>query len=159
VIARFVLLLLTLGVINGQETSQDLETYGPWRGRWVKARLSAYSPHDALDKEYHASKGERWRWICADGKTDVRNEPYGLAAPDSLRFGTRIFIPTGHGYLDTGRPSPNERVFVVSDRGGFIQRWKSPDGSIALDVRFRTEYSALAFGVKDAWVFVITEVK
>ena len=151
-IRSFIPFLLTLGVCYAQE----ITTHGPWKGYWIKARLSAYSPHDALDREYHATKGGRWRWITADGKTDVRSRPYGIAAPSRIPFGTRIFLPTGYGYLDTSMPSPYQRCFVVDDRGGAIEsRWLAGE-SLPLDLRYRTEYSALAFGVKDAWVFIIT---
>ena len=149
-------LLLSLAII-GACHAQEITTYGPWKGYWTQARLSAYSPHDALDKAYHDTKGERWRWICADGRTDVRLHPYGVAAPSSLPFGTGIFIPTGHGYLDDSRANPHDRCFVVSDRGAAIESGSRADGKLWLDVRFRTEYSAIAFGVKDAWVFIITE--
>jgi hypothetical protein len=54
------------------------------------------------------------------------------------------------------RPSPHERVFAVSDRGGLIERGSLHEGRLWLDLRYKTEYSALAFGVKDAWVFIIT---
>ena len=147
------LILLSLSV---KAHAQQITQYGPWIGYWQQARLSAYSPHDALDKAYHETKGERWRWIAADGRTDVRVEPYGLAAPSALDFGTRIFVPRGHGYLDQSRPGPHERLFIVSDRGSAIERGSASGGRIWLDLRFRTEYSALAFGIKDAWVFIIT---
>ena len=149
-------LLALLTLWSHHASAQEIITYGPWQGYWQQARLSAYSPHDALDKAYHETKGERWRWITADGRTDVRSEPYGLAAPSSIRFGTRVFIPTGHGYLDRSRPTPDERLFVVSDRGERIERGSAAGQRICIDVRFRTEYSALAFGIKDALVFIIT---
>lgn len=151
------LAILILGAVYVQ--AQETITYGPWQGYWTKARLSAYSPHDRIDAVYRATKGDRWRWITADGKTDVRISPYGIAAPRSIPFGQRIFIPTGHGYLDASRANPHERCFVVSDRGSAVERGNGSDGCLWLDLRYKTEYSALAFGVKEAWVFVITEGK
>lgn len=150
-VIRFIPLLLT-GVIHAQETI----TYGPWQGYWQKARLSAYSPHDALDWEYHATKGERWRWITADGTTDTRVSSYGIAAPSRYRFGQRMFIPTGIGYLDQSRGDAHSRVFTVDDRGSAIESGSKHESRLWLDLRYRTEHSALAFGVKEAWVFVIT---
>jgi hypothetical protein len=44
----------------------------------------------------------------------------------------------------------------VDDRGAAIEHGAVPEGGIRLDLRYRTEYSALAFGIKDAWVFIIT---
>ncbi len=136
--------------------SEEIVHYGPWQGYWIKARLSAYSPHDALDREYHESKGERWRWITADGTTDVRRTPHGIAATSILPLGSRVLIPTGHGYLDESRSRPHERVFGVDDRGGLLEGAGPGELPLRLDLRYRTEYSALAFGIKDAWVFVIT---
>lgn len=150
------LLALLSCLAIGDMHAQEIITYGPWQGYWTKARLSAYSPHDALDREYHQSKGERWRWITADGRTDVRISPYGVAGPSSLRLGQRIFIPRGHAYLDESRSAAHERCFVLDDRGSAIEHGSVSEGRIWLDLRFRTEYSALAFGVKDAWVFIIT---
>lgn len=151
---RLAILFTLAGACYAQ---QEIIQYGPWKGWWTKARLSAYSPHDALDKAYHESKGERWRWITADGRTDVRRIPHGIAAAGRFDFGTRIFIPTGYGYLDQGRSGLHSRVFTVDDRGGFIESKDVPGESAALDLRYKTEHSALAFGVKDAWVFIITE--
>jgi hypothetical protein len=153
------LFLLVSTYAYGQETSQDLETYGPWKGRWVKARLSAYSPQDRIDAVYRASKGERWKWITADGRTDVRRTPHGIAAISSVPFGTRIFIPAGYGFLDATLPSPNQRVLRVDDRGSRLDGAGPGEIQLRLDLRYRTEYSALAFGIKEAWVFVITEGK
>jgi hypothetical protein len=154
---RLLLIATLQGLFHVTPAQENQITqYGQWLGWWAKARLSAYSPHDALDREYHESKGERWRWITADGKTDVRKTPYGIAATSSLALGSRVFIPTGYGYLDQSRPGASERVFWVDDRGALLERAGSGEIHLRLDLRYRTEYSALAFGVKDAWVFIIT---
>jgi len=147
-------LLLTGLLSHGQ--AQETIQYGPWQGYWIQARLSAYSPHDALDKAYHETKGERWRWITADGRTDTRVSHHGIAAPSGYRFGQRIFIPRGLGYLDESRPDAHGRVFAVDDRGSAIESGSKSGTRAWLDLRYRTEYSALAFGIKDAWVFIIT---
>ena len=154
VIRLLALFLCALG--QGACYAQEIVTYGPWQGYWQQARLSAYSPHDALDREYHETKGERWRWITADGRTDVRTVPHGIAAPSSLPFKTRILIPNGHGFLDSSRTSPHSRCFTVDDRGAAIDSGAVLEGRLWLDLRYRTEHSALAFGIKDAWVFIIT---
>jgi 3D (Asp-Asp-Asp) domain-containing protein len=148
--------LLLWVLLHAAATAQEIITYGPWKGYWQQARLSAYSPHDALDKAYRETKGERWRWITADGRTDVRRQPHGIAAPGSLPFGTRIFIPQGLGFLDRSLSLPSARCLVVDDRGSAIQSGDVPEGIIRLDLRYRTEYSAINFGIKDAWVFILT---
>ena len=96
------------------------DEYQGWLGHWETVVATAYTPSDPIDDAYHDSKGARWRWITADGVTDVRRHPYGVAVPlrhgePWLRFGTRVIIPTGLGYLDRSRA--DEREFVVDDVG------------------------------------------
>lgn len=134
-------------------------------GRWITVRATAYSPHDTLDGEYHASKGARWRWITADGRTDVREQPYGVAVPrldgrrPALPFGTRIIIPVGQGYLDQSRR--DDRIFVVDDSGGAIRAKTIASGILHLDLRYRSEAAARTFGGALGWrelqVFVIAD--
>jgi hypothetical protein len=45
----------------------------------------------------------------------------------------------------------------VDDRGSAIDSGAVSEGRLWLDLRYKTEHSALAFGVKDAWVFIIVE--
>jgi len=154
---RLLLIATLQGLFHVTPAQENQITqYGQWVGYWTKARLSAYSPHDALDRAYHESKGAKWRFITADAKTDTRSQPYGIAAPSIIRFGSRVFIPLGHGYLDQSRPEAHRRVFAVDDRGGAIERGSLSEGRLWIDLRYKTEHSALAFGVKDAWVFIIT---
>lgn len=132
-------------------------------GRWVTVRATAYSPHDAIDGSYHASKGERWRWITADGRTDVRQSPYGIAVPrlaggrPAWAFGTRVIIPAGQGYLD--QTGPADRIFTVDDCGGGIRGRTESTGILHIDLRYRYESSAMRFGGDLGWrelrVFVI----
>ena len=149
------ILISILGLTHACTQEKEIIQYGPWIGYWQQARLSAYSPHDALDRDYHESKG-KWRWITADGRTDVRRSPHGCAAPSHVPFGTRVFVPTGLGYLDRTLSGIHQRVIRVDDRGGLIQGQANDGQRLRLDLRYRTEHSALAFGVKDAWVFIIT---
>lgn len=136
-------------------------------GRWLTVRATAYSPHDAVDGAYHASKGERWRWITADGRTDVRDTPYGIAVPrlaggrPAWPYGTRVLIPAGQGYLDQSG-GPADRIFTVDDCGGGIRGRTESTGILHIDLRFRRENSARAFGGDLGWrelrVFVIDDL-
>ncbi|HAT11187.1 MAG TPA: hypothetical protein DCS97_11490 [Planctomycetes bacterium] len=125
------------------------------RGRWLTVRATAYSPHDAVDGSYHASKGERWRWITADGRTDVRTIPYGIAVPrlagsrPAWPYGTRVLIPAGQGYLD--RSLPEDRIFTVDDSGGAIRGKTERSGVLHIDLRFRSEASARDFAGERGW--------
>ncbi len=126
------------------------------KGYWVTVRATAYSPHDALDGDYHHSKGDRWRWITADGRTDVRSVPYGIAVPllcggrPIWPYATRVLIPAGQGYLDLSG-GPADRTFAVDDCGSAIRRRSIATGILHIDLRFRHESSALAFGGSDGW--------
>jgi len=135
-------------------------------GRWITVRATAYSPNDAVDGAYHATKGDRWRWITADGRTDVREQPYGIAVPrlaggrPAWPYGTRVIIPVGQGYLDQSG-GPADRTFTVDDSGGAIRGRTETTGILHIDLRFRHESSARAFGGSLGWremrVFLIDD--
>ena len=122
------------------------DEYQGWTGHWETVVATAYTPSDPIDDAYHDSKGARWRWICADGTTDVRRIPYGVAVP--LRrgepwwpFGTRVIIPTGLGYLDRSRA--DEREFTVDDVGNGAAYFPSEAGHVHVDMRFIDRRDAL----------------
>ncbi|MCS6971339.1 MAG: hypothetical protein RMM29_02995 [Planctomycetota bacterium] len=124
-------------------------------GRWLTVRATAYSPHDEIDGAYHVRKGARWRWITADGRTDVRRRPYGIAVPrlaggrPAWPFGTRVYIPLGQGYVD--RVRPHDRVFIVDDCGSAIRERTEQTGVLHIDLRFQHEDSARAFAGAQGW--------
>jgi 3D (Asp-Asp-Asp) domain-containing protein len=125
-------------------------------GYWVKAVVTAYSPHDAIDSDYHLTKGKD-RWHTAS-MVDVREQAYGVAVPHNGRgkplvpYGAKIYIPVGYGYLDESRA--DDRWFPVDDTGGAITRNTSDTRQIHLDLRYRTEYSALRFGRQEIDVYI-----
>lgn len=125
-------ILLSLPCCFGDE-------YQGWIGRWETVVATAYTPSDPIDDAYHATKGARWRWICADGRTDTRRTPYGVAVPlrhgePAWAFGTRLLIPTGLGYLDRCRA--DEREFVVDDVGDGAEYFPTERGCLHVDLRF-----------------------
>lgn len=132
-------------------------------GKWIQAVATAYSPHDPIDGAYHATKGDRWRWITADGRTDVRKHPYGIAVPlksgtrrPSLPFGTYIFIPADTGYV--AKSGPTDRIFKVDDVGNGRQYRRTEGGLLHIDLRFKTHASAIQWagptGRRVIWVYV-----
>jgi 3D (Asp-Asp-Asp) domain-containing protein len=136
------------------------ETYAGYTGYWVDTVATAYSPHDPIDGDYHATKG-KWRWITADGKTDVRETPYGVAVPNVggkpwLPYGTQVIIPHGNGYLDNSRPT--DRVFRVDDTGSTIGKLHRKTGTPHIDLRFMTNVWARKWSNKPVRIFVITGV-
>lgn len=143
----------------------ELPTAPVVRGYWLDVRATAYSPHDAVDGHYRATKGA-WLHITADGRTDVRSTPYGIAVPrvnrngrlaPLLPYGTRIIIPTGYGYLDRSRP--DARTFTVDDTGGGITIKTRKQGIPYVDLRFKSSASAQAWagpqGYRCIRVFVL----
>ncbi len=150
------ILCLIFAVISGWTAE---ETYAGFTGRWVEVVASAYSPQDPIDGEYRASKGEKWRWIAADGKTDVRESPYGIAVANQggkpwMPYGTQIIVPSGYGYLDGSRPV--ERVFTVDDTGSMISRRTKATGTPHIDLRYMHSSWATKWGSKSIRVFVVT---
>ncbi len=133
-------------------------------GRWVEVIATAYSPNDPIDQAYAASKGSAWRWITADGKTDVREKPYGIAVPYHrgrplwVARGTKLIIPDDSGYLSQCR---DDRVFIADDTGSMINRNTRRTGVPHIDLRFKHTASALAWskgeGKKKIKVFVIED--
>ena len=128
-------------------------------GYWVRAVVTAYSPHDAIDGEYHLTKGkDRWRTASM---VDVREHVYGVAVPHDgsgrplVPYGSRIFIPLGHGYLDESRA--DDRWFAADDTGGMITSRTRDTKVIHIDLRYRTEYSAKQFGRQEMDVYILLD--
>ena len=155
------LTLVLICIVSAEE-----EVYAGYVGRWENVVATAYSPHDGIDHHYHETKGDKWRWITADGKTDVRKIPYGIAVPvlitargnlrPILPFGTQIIIPAGQGYLDVSRP--NDRIFKVDDTGNGKEYFKTRHGMMHIDLRYMQTEWALKWGVKTIKVFIVTGV-
>ena len=137
-------------------------------GRWVQVCATAYTPTNAIDSDYHATKGT-YRWKTADGRTDVRKIPYGIAVPQQRRFdgkkvpewrfGTRVIIPNGHGYLDNIRK--DERIFPVDDTSASSLFFHSKQGCMHIDVRFVDTRDAIKWagplGYRFISIFVIED--
>jgi len=136
----------------------------PPAGHWIEVVATAYSPHDSIDDDYRATKG-RWLYKTADGRTDVRSTPYGVAVPllarsrkPAIPFGTKLVIPAGLGYLDRSR---QDRVFVVDDVGNGKEYYPERGGRLHVDLRFRDHASAVRWagprGYRFISVFVLDE--
>lgn len=160
---RTALALMLMIIINNATSAAVLCTpQGVYSGWWIDATASAYSPQDARDAAYAATKG-RDRWKTA-ASVDVRLEPYGIAAPFTrdkhrtplwVAYGTRVYVPAGQGYLDQTRA--DDRIFKVDDTGADITNFTLERNKLHIDLRYMTEDYALKFGVKEVRVFVIEE--
>jgi 3D (Asp-Asp-Asp) domain-containing protein len=99
----------------------------------LRALTTSYSPHDIIDDAYRKTKGERWLHITADGETDVREEPYGVAVdPLLIPYGTPIRVPGYH----------RGQVVEADDTGACVRRSRR-QGVLHLDLRYRHTSSAL----------------
>lgn len=145
----------------------DATHYQGFVGRWVTVCATAYTPTNAIDSAYHETKGA-YRWKTADGRTDVRRVPYGIAVPLQRRsdkkipvwkFGTKVIIPTGYGYLDRLRPS--DRVFKVEDTSESEKFFYEKKGCLHIDVRFVDDADAIRWagplGYRFITIFVVEE--
>ncbi len=94
--------------------------------------------------------GVRAVGLTADG-TDVREWPYGIAVdPCQIDYGTPIIVPRGEGYLDRR----SDRIFYADDTGGIIRRKTRSTGTIHIDLRFKTHWSAERYGKKTITIFI-----
>jgi 3D (Asp-Asp-Asp) domain-containing protein len=121
-------------------------------GYWVEVVATGYSPHDRGDSHHWSTKDH----VTAD-MTDWRRFPYGVASGDLRRLGYhhQVIIPRGVGYCKTRA----DRVFEVDDTGGRIKAMSRRTGIVHIDLRFKTEASARAFGKRKIRVFVIAETE
>lgn len=147
---------------------EDEFNHKGFKGRWVEVCATAYTPTNPIDADYHATKG-KYRWKTADGRTDVRRVPYGIAVPLQLRkddkkipvwaFGTRVIIPAGNGYLDRSRP--DDRIFKIDDTSESSKFFYSKEGKMHVDVRFIDYKDAIKWagpqGYRFIKIFVIEE--
>lgn len=113
-------------------------------GRWVTVIATAYCPCELCC-------GDEADGITANGNM-VADYPYNIAASRNVPFGTKIYIPTGHGYLDRSRP--RDRYWVTDDRGGRLDTDLAETGITRIDLRYRTHYSAKQFGRKTILVWI-----
>jgi 3D (Asp-Asp-Asp) domain-containing protein len=97
--------------------------------------VRAYSPWDAVDKEYRLKHPIP---ITARGNY-CSEHPFGIAAylPDYPR-GTTITVP---GYND-------DKPTIVDDTGGSIRKAQREGKEVWIEVRFKTEAEAKRWGCK-----------
>lgn len=104
----------------------------------VRMLVTACSPQDAIDQAYYARHG-------------YEGAIYNIAADLSmLPRGTRINVP---GYMEVSYPGT---FWEVDSAGGSIIRRATRRGALQIDVKFRTEYSALKWGSQ--WLNVEVQI-
>ena len=132
------------------------------KGRWVTVIATGYSPKDKIDKNHPHCKDD-----FTASMTRISKNPYAVAIPMSrdirgrssvpviADYGTKMYIPTGYGYLDNSRPE--DRIFTCDDTGGVINSRTRRTGIPHIDLRFKTEAAAKKFGKKRIEVFIYDE--
>ena len=104
-------------------------------GRWALAIATAYCPcARCCDGDGITATGTR----CAE-------RPYGIAVdPRWIAYGTRIWIPSGYGYLD--QTLTTDRWLTADDTGAAMRT--TSNTTLRIDLRYRTHASARRFGVR-----------
>lgn len=96
------------------------------------ANISAYCPCAICCGKYSSG-------YTASGS--IAKQYYTIAAPSSIPFGTKVYIP----YF---KDAPNKGIFVVQDRGGAISANR-------IDIFFNEHQQALNFGRKYLKVYIL----
>lgn len=121
-------------------------------GQWVWAKVTAYTPWDALDSRSGYQDG--YTATMVDTRSIDPHHIYGIAAdPRAIPYGTEVYVPGYWEALQRNRRSRPMRMTRVDDTGGALRR-SYRDGVLHLDVRFRTASAARRWGVKWMQVFV-----
>jgi len=124
------------------------------KGRWVWAVVTAYSPH-------RESCG-RWAkyGLTSTGikvRTPNPDDAYGIAAdPRVIPYGTKVYVPEYFEMLENNKNCVPTEMTEVDDTGGGM-RQSARRGIIHIDVRFRTEKAAIAWGRKRMEIFIYDE--
>lgn len=122
------------------------------KGRWVHAKVTAYTPWDVIDSNSGYQDG--YTSIMVNTSSTNPNNIYGIAAdPRAIPYGTKVYVP---GYWESIRNNKNSiptKMTVIDDTGGALRR-SYDRGIIHIDVRYRTEQAARNWGVKWMKVFV-----
>ena len=151
--------LASRGALCASELPQT--RFEGYTGHFATVCATAYSPVDPVDDAYRSTKG-KWLYKTADGVTDVREDPYGIAVPlvrgrPALKFGTTIVIPTATGYVSK---TVQDRAFDVDDVGNGHQYFSRRNGCLHIDLRFRSHESAIRWagprGYRFIRVFIVT---
>jgi 3D (Asp-Asp-Asp) domain-containing protein len=118
------------------------------KGRWVWAKVTAYTPWDAIDKHSGYQDG------YTSTMKDTRKNPYGIAAdPRVIPYGTKVYVPNYFESLLRNKSSRPTTMTIVDDTGGAMRRsWRN--GIIHIDVRYRTSRAAKKWGTRWMYIFI-----
>jgi 3D (Asp-Asp-Asp) domain-containing protein len=140
--------------LDEQEPSEETSSRGP-RGRWVWARVTAYTHHYASCGKRPSDPGYGITSTGVNVLSGDPNDAYGIAAdPRAVPYGTRIYVPGYYESLLNNQNFVPTEMIDVDDTGGALRNSWSRERIIHLDVRYRTETAARNWGVRWMQVFI-----
>lgn len=122
-------------------------------GRWIWARVTAYTAWDPIDANSGYQDGYTSTMVdtCSNNPHDV----YGIAAdPRAIPYGTAIYVPGYWESLQKNKIMVPTRMTIVDDTGGMLRNSWDNEKIVHLDVRYRTRRAALNWGVRWMRVFI-----
>lgn len=136
-----------------QEIVDDPPRHAEPAGRWVWARVTAYTAYDPIDS--HSGYQDGYTSTMVNTQSSNPEHMYGIAAdPRAVPYGTQVYVPGYWESLQRNRTSRPTEMTQVDDTGGALRRSWSREGIIHLDVRYRTRRAALNWGVRWMRVFI-----
>ena len=125
------------------------------KGKWVYAKVTAYTPWDAIDANSGFQDG--YTSTMVDTTSSDPNSVYGIAAdPRVIPYGTKIYVPGYWESLQNNRTLIPTEMTKVDDTGSALVK-SAEMGVIHLDIRYRTSRKAKEWGVKWMNVFIYDE--
>jgi 3D (Asp-Asp-Asp) domain-containing protein len=158
----WLLVVAALSLIGVRSYADDgCSSASPLVGHWVEVTATAYSPLDQFTRDDEGNPDR----LTANQTSSIAH-PYGIAVPrvrgsDGIwrplwPYGTRVYVPAGHGYLDQSGPA--DRIFIADDTGGLITGNTARTGDVHIDLRYRSVSSAERFGSKRIWIYVLDDI-
>lgn len=152
-----------ISVVEGAPADRDIVSKiksGDIRGRWVWAKVTAYTPGPESCGPY----ADGFTSIMVNIQTDNPNKVYGIAVnPRAIPYRTPIYVP---GYWESLQSNINLRptnMTIADDTGSamrnFRPHWRTINGNrvyieVHLDVRYRLVSTCMNWGVRYMRVFI-----
>jgi 3D (Asp-Asp-Asp) domain-containing protein len=92
-------------------------------GRWVWAKLTGYTPWDAIDS--HSGFQDGYTATMVNTRSSHPNHIYGIAAnPRHLPYGTQVYVPGYWEALQRNRTSVPREMTRVDDTGSRVRSFR-----------------------------------
>jgi 3D (Asp-Asp-Asp) domain-containing protein len=152
IILIFILMFIPLLHVDSNVQFSNNTTDNYIDGRWIKAKVTAYTPWDEIDSNSGYQDG--YTSTMVDTQSTDPNKIYGIAAdPRAIPYGTKVYVPGYWESLQNNKISVPTKMTIVDDTGGKLrQSWN--DGILHIDIRYRTNKAAKNWGVKHIEIFI-----